>query len=74
MVLASGVTSDSATSSLLGIGVAGSSRSQQSLVLAAPSSVASSASAERDHRSSSCEVEGSTEDRSHSRSSRSSPS
>ena len=43
-------------------------------MLAAPSSVASSASAGRDRRSHSCEVEGSTEDRSRSRSSRPSPS
>ena len=59
--------------SLRGLGVAGSSRSQESLVLAAPSSVASSVSAE-------CKaltrLWGSTEAhlRSRSRSSRSSPS
>ena len=73
-VLASGGASDSAVSSLPGVGVAGSFRSQESVVFAAPSSVASSASAERDHRSCSREVGGSTEDRYRSRSSWSSPS
>ena len=73
-VLAFGGASDSAASSLPGVRVAGSSRSQESLVLAAPSSVASSASAGRDRRSYSHEVGGSTEDQSHSRSSLSSPS
>ena len=73
-VLASGGASDSAVSSLPGVGVAGSFRSQESVVFAAPSSVASSASAERDRRSCSREVGGSTEDRYHSRSSWSSPS
>ena len=46
-VLASGGASDLAASSLPGVGVVGSSCSQESFVLAAPSSVASSASAER---------------------------
>ena len=73
-VLASGVASDSAASSLPGVGVAGSSCSQESLVLAAPSSVASSASAERDSQLRCCEVGGSIEDCSRSRSSRSFPS
>ena len=45
-----GDASDLVASSLPGFGVAGSSRSQESLVLAAPSSVASSASAERGRR------------------------
>ena len=49
--LASGGVSDSAASSLLGVGVVGSPRSQESLVLAAPSLVASSVCAERGHRS-----------------------
>ena len=73
-VLASGGTSDSAAASLLGVGVAGFSRSQESLVLAAPSSVASSVSAEGGHRSRSHEIRESTEDCSHSLSSWSSPS
>ena len=47
-VLASGDAYDSAASSFTGVGVAGPSRSQESLVLTASSSVASSASAERD--------------------------
>ena len=46
-VSASGGASDSAASSFLGVGVAGSSRSQESLVLSLPCLVASSASAER---------------------------
>ena len=71
-VLASGGASNSAASSLPGVGVAGSSRSQESIMLVAPSSVASSASSEHDRRSRFREVEGSTEDCS--RSSRSSPS
>ena len=50
-VSASGDVSDSAASSRPGVGVAGSSLCQESLVLAAPSSIASSASAERDHQS-----------------------
>ena len=50
-VLASEGASDSAASPLPVVGVAGSSRSQESFVLAAPSSVASSASAERDCQS-----------------------
>ena len=73
-VLASGGASDSAASSLPGVRVAGSSRSQGSPVLAAPSSVASSVSAECGRRSRSSEIGESTEDHSHSRSSRSSPS
>ena len=71
-VLTSGGTSDSAASSLPGVGIVGSSRSQESLVLAVPSSVASSASAERGRRSRSRVVGGSNDDRSHSCSSRSS--
>ena len=67
-------TSDSAVSSLPGVGVAGSSRSQESPVLADPSLVASSISAGRDHRSRSREIGGSTGDRSRSRSSRLFPS
>ena len=70
-VLASGVASDSAASSLPGVGVAGSSCSQESLVLAAPSSVASSASADHDSQLRCCEVGGSIEDCSRSHSSRS---
>ena len=41
---------DSVASSPTGVAVAGSSHSQESLVFAAPSSVASSVSAERDRR------------------------
>ena len=73
-VLASGGMSDSAASSLPGDGVAGSSHSQELLVLAAPSSVASSVSAERGRQLCSHEIGKSTEDHSCSRSSRSSPS
>ena len=65
---------DSVASSPTGVAVAGSSRSQESLVLAAPSSVASSVSIERDRRSRSRGIEESTEARSCSRSSQSSPS
>ena len=73
-VLASGGECNFAAASLPGVGGAGPSRSQESSVLArsAPSSVASSASAECDRRKRSREVEGSTEDRSRSHSSRSS--
>ena len=71
---ASGGTSDSATSSLLGVGVVGSSRSQELLVLADPSSVASSVSAGCDRRSRSREIGESTGDRFRLRSSCSSPS
>ena len=58
--------SDSAASSLPGVGVAGSSRSQESPVLADPSPVASSVSAGRDCRSHTREIGGSTGDRSRS--------
>ena len=71
---ASGGTSDLATSSLLGVGVAGSSRSQELLVLADPSPVASSVSAGCDRRSRSREIGESTGDRFRLRSSCSSPS
>ena len=54
---------------LKGGGVAGSSCSQESLVLAAPSSVASSAFSEHGHRSHCHEIGDFTEDRSRSRSS-----
>ena len=63
---------DSASSSLMRVAVAGSSRSQESLVLADPSPVASSVSAGRDCWSRSREIGESPGDRS--RSSRSSPS
>ena len=56
----------SAASSLPGIGVAGSSRSQESLVFADPSPVDSSVSAGGDRRSPTPEVGGSTGDRSRS--------
>ena len=69
---ASGGVSDSAASSLPGVGVAGYSRLQESLVLANPSPVASSVSALCDHRSRSCESGESTGDHSRSLSSRSS--
>ena len=71
---ASGGMSDSAASSLPGVGVAGSSCSHESLVLAAPSSVASSVSAELGRQLRSREIGKSTEDRSLSCSLRSSPS
>ena len=71
-VLASGGASDSAASSLPGVGVVEPSRSQESLVLTAPSSVASSTSAECGLRSRSRVVWVSTEDCSLSCSSRSS--
>ena len=57
-VVAPGSIGDSAASSPPGVEVAGSLRSQESLVLAAPSSVASSVYAEHDHRSCSCEIGG----------------
>ena len=66
---ASASASDSAASSLPGVGVAGSLHSQESPVLAHPSPVASSVSAGCDHRSHSCEIGGSTGDFSRSRSS-----
>ena len=66
--------SDSAASSLPGVGVAGLSRSQESSVLTDPSLVASSVSAGCDRRSRSHEIGGSTGDRSRSRSSCLSPS
>ena len=58
--------SDSAASSLPGVGVVGSSRSQESLVLADPSPVASSVSAGCDCRSRSRKIGESTGDRSRS--------
>ena len=64
--MAPGSVGDSAASSSMGVGVAGSSRLQESLVLAAPPSIASSASVERDRRSHSRVAGGSTEPRSHS--------
>ena len=68
--LAPGSVGDSAASSPPGVGVAGSSQSRESLVLTAPSSVASSApSAERNCRSRSRVAGGSTEARSCCRSS-----
>ena len=63
--LASVSAGDSAVSSLTGVGVAGSSHSQESLVLADPSLIASFVSARRDRRSRSREIGGSTGDRSH---------
>ena len=71
---ARGGVGDPAASSSTGVAVVGSSRSQEFLVLAAPSSIASSVSAERDRRSRSCGIGESTEACSRSRSSRSSPS
>ena len=70
-VVASGGECDLAASSLPGVGVAGPSRSQESPVLtrSAPPSVDSSASVERDLRSRSSEVGGSSGGRSRSRSS-----
>ena len=65
--------SDSAAS-LPGVGVLGSSRSQDSLVLAGPSPVDFSVSAGGDRQSHSCEVGGFTRACSRSRSSRLSPS
>ena len=65
---------DSAASSLMGVGVAGSSHSQESPVLADPCPVASSVSAGRDRWSRSREIGEFTGGRSRSRSSRSSPS
>ena len=70
--LVTGNVGDSAVSSPSGVWVAGSSCSQESLVLAAPSSVASFASAEHDRRSHSQVAGGSTEARSRPRSTRSS--
>ena len=68
--LAPGSVGDSAASSPPGVGVVGSSQSQESLVLTAPSSVASSApSAERNRRSRSRVAGGSTKVRSCCRSS-----
>ena len=64
---------DLAATSLTGVGVAGSSCSQVSPVLADPSLVSSSVSAGRDLRSCFCKISESTGDRSHSCSSRSSP-
>ena len=64
----------SAASSLPGVGVGGSSRSQESPVLTDLSPVASSVSAGRDRWSRSREIGGSTGDRSHSCSSCLSPS
>ena len=72
--VAPGGAGDSTASSPTGIAVAGFSRSQESLVLAAPSSVASSVSREHDRRSRSRWIEESAEARSSSRSSCSSPS
>ena len=66
--------SDSDASSFPGVGVAGSSHSQKSLVLPDPSLIASSVSAGRDRRSRSREFGESTGDRSRSCPSRSSPS
>ena len=60
-VSASGGASDSAASSLPGVGVDGSLSLQESLVLAAPSSVASSVSAESGRRSRSRKIGESTE-------------
>ena len=71
--LASAGVGDSATSSLPGEGVAGSSRSQESLMLDDPVLVASSSSPGRDRRSRSRARGDSTGDRSRSRSSRLSP-
>ena len=71
--LASVGADDSATSSLPGEGVAGSSRSQESFVLADPDLVASSSSPKGDRRSRSGGRRDSTRDRSRSRSSRLSP-
>ena len=72
--LVSGGECDWTASSLSGVGVVGPSCSQESPVLArsAPSSVNSSASVERDPRSSSREAGGSSRGRSHSHSSRAS--
>ena len=61
---ASAGASDSAASTLPEVGVAGSSRSQESLGLADPSPVDSSVSASGDRRSSSREIGGSIGDRS----------
>ena len=72
--VASGSVGGSATSPPTGVAVARSSHSQESLVLATPSSVASFVSAERDCRSRSRVIGESTEARSLSRSSQSSPS
>ena len=72
--VAPGGVGDLAASSSTGVAVAESSRSQKSLVLAAPSSVASSVSGERDRRSRSRRIGESTEARSCFRSSRSSSS
>ena len=69
-----GGTSGSAASSLTGVGVTGSSCSQESLVLADPSPVASSVSAGHDRRSRSREIREYTRGRSCSCSSRSYPS
>ena len=65
--------SDSAASTLPGVGVAASSRSQESLVLADPSPVDSSVSAGGDRRSPSPKIGGTTGDRFRSRSSCLSP-
>ena len=65
---------DSAAYSLTGVGVVGSSCSQESLALTDPPPVASSVSAGRNRRSRSREIRGSTGDHSHSCSSRSFPS
>ena len=60
--LASVDAGDTATSALTGVGVAGSSRSQELFVLADPSPVASSVSAGRDRQSRSREIRESTGD------------
>ena len=72
--VAPGGVGDSAASSPVGVAVAWSLRSQESLVLAAPSFVASSVTAECDRRLRSREIGGSAEARSCSCFSRSSPS
>ena len=72
--VASGSVGDSAAFPLTGVVVAGSLRSQESLLLAAPSSEASSVSAERDRLSRSRGIGESTEARSRSCSLRSFPS
>ena len=72
--LASAGASDSAVSSFPGVGVAGSSCSQESLVLADPDPVVSSSPPGGDHRSCSGGREGFAGDRFRSRSSRLSPS